>query len=175
MIFHFFGDSFHILYYTCFNAILPNRPTLSVSYRVMIFLFVLIPLMYLFNGTIIFLLYDHIQINIAISLLMKVRLLLYIYFDLDLQFVSYFYQVAFFKINFKFFLLQIKTLSAIVFGNSLHVCMLSHFSHIRLIGTLWTVAHQLSVGFSRQEHWNGLLCHPPVGNSLYYLNFIHNL
>ena len=23
------GDSFHILYYTCFNAILPNHPTLS--------------------------------------------------------------------------------------------------------------------------------------------------
>jgi len=40
--------------------------------------------MYLFNGTIIFLLYDYIQINIAISLLMKVRFLLYIYFDLDL-------------------------------------------------------------------------------------------
>ena len=50
----------------------------------MIFLFMLIPLMNLLNGTIIFLLYDYIQVNIAISLLMKVRLLLYIYFDLDL-------------------------------------------------------------------------------------------
>ena len=28
------GDSFHIWYYTCFNAILPNHPTLSVSHRV---------------------------------------------------------------------------------------------------------------------------------------------
>ena len=28
------GDSFHILYYTCFNAILPNHPTLSFSHRV---------------------------------------------------------------------------------------------------------------------------------------------
>ena len=28
------GDSFHIWYYTCFNAILPNRPTLSLSHRV---------------------------------------------------------------------------------------------------------------------------------------------
>ena len=28
------GDSFHIWYYTCFNAILPNHPTLSLSYRV---------------------------------------------------------------------------------------------------------------------------------------------
>ena len=28
------GDSFHIWYYTCFNAILPNYPTLSLSHRV---------------------------------------------------------------------------------------------------------------------------------------------
>ena len=28
------GDSFHIWYYTCFNAILPNQPTLSLSHRV---------------------------------------------------------------------------------------------------------------------------------------------
>ena len=28
------GDSFHIRYYTCFNAILPNHPTLSFSHRV---------------------------------------------------------------------------------------------------------------------------------------------
>ena len=28
------GDSFHIWYYTCFNAILPNHPTLSFSHRV---------------------------------------------------------------------------------------------------------------------------------------------
>ena len=41
--------------------------------------------------------------------------------------------------------------------------MLSHFSRIRLFTTLWTVAHQapLSMGFSRQEYWNGLLCPPP--------------
>ena len=33
------------------------------------------------------------------------------------------------------------------------VCMLSHLSHARSFGTLWTVAHQtpLSMGFSRQE------------------------
>ena len=29
------GDSFHIWYYTCFNAILPNHPTLSLSHRVL--------------------------------------------------------------------------------------------------------------------------------------------
>ena len=28
------GDSFHIWCYTCFNAILPNHPTLSLSHRV---------------------------------------------------------------------------------------------------------------------------------------------
>ena len=28
------GDTFHIWYYTCFNAILPNNPILSLSHRV---------------------------------------------------------------------------------------------------------------------------------------------
>ena len=28
------GNSFHIWYYTCFSAILPNHPTLSLSHRV---------------------------------------------------------------------------------------------------------------------------------------------
>ena len=28
------GDSFHVWYYTCFNAILPNHPVLSLSHRV---------------------------------------------------------------------------------------------------------------------------------------------
>ena len=41
--------------------------------------------------------------------------------------------------------------------------MLSHFSHIQLFVTLWTVAHQapLSMRFSRQEYWSGLPCPPP--------------
>ena len=36
--------------------------------------------------------------------------------------------------------------------------VLSHFSHIQLFATLWTVALQapLSMRFSRQEYWNGL-------------------
>ena len=36
--------------------------------------------------------------------------------------------------------------------------MLSHFSCVQLFATLWTVARQapLSMGFSRQEYWNGL-------------------
>ena len=42
-------------------------------------------------------------------------------------------------------------------------CVLSHFSRVRLPATLWTVEHQtpLSMGFSRQEYWSGLLCPPP--------------
>ena len=45
------------------------------------------------------------------------------------------------------------------------MCMLSHFSHVQLFVTLWTVAHQapLSMGFSRQEYWSGLLC-PSLGD-----------
>ena len=43
--------------------------------------------------------------------------------------------------------------------------VLSHFSHLVLFATLWTVAHQapLSQGFSRQECWSGLPC-PPLGD-----------
>ena len=43
------------------------------------------------------------------------------------------------------------------------MCVLSSFSCVWLCATLWTVAHQapLSMGFSRQEYWNGLLCPPP--------------
>ena len=34
----------------------------------------------------------------------------------------------------------------------------SHFRHVRLFVTLWTIAHQptLSMGFSRQEDWSWL-------------------
>ena len=44
------------------------------------------------------------------------------------------------------------------------VCVLSHFSHVQLCGTLRDAACQapLSMGFSRQEYWNGLPC-PPAG------------
>ena len=40
--------------------------------------------------------------------------------------------------------------------------MLSRFSHVQHFATLWTIAHQvpLSIGFSRQEYWSGLLCPP---------------
>ena len=41
--------------------------------------------------------------------------------------------------------------------------VLNSFSHIRLFVTLWVVACQapLSMGFSRQDYWSGLLCPPP--------------
>ena len=41
--------------------------------------------------------------------------------------------------------------------------VLSHFSCVRLYATLWTATCQppLSMGFSRQEYWSGLLCLPP--------------
>ena len=36
--------------------------------------------------------------------------------------------------------------------------MLSCFSRVQLLATLWSIAHQapLSMGFSKQEHWYGL-------------------
>ena len=43
------------------------------------------------------------------------------------------------------------------------VCVLSHFTHVWLFATLWTVVCQasLSMRFSRQEYWSGLSCPPP--------------
>ena len=40
-------------------------------------------------------------------------------------------------------------------------------SHVRLFGTLWTVAHQapLPLGFSRQDHWSGLPFPSPMHES----------
>ena len=42
-------------------------------------------------------------------------------------------------------------------------CVLSHFSHVHLFATPWTVAWQvlLSMGFSRQKYWSGLPRPPP--------------
>ena len=41
--------------------------------------------------------------------------------------------------------------------------MRAELLQLSLFATLWTVAHQapLSMGFSRQEYWNGLPCSPP--------------
>ena len=45
----------------------------------------------------------------------------------------------------------------------IRACTLSHFSHVWLFATLWTVAHQvrLSMRFSTQESWSKLTCPPP--------------
>ena len=62
----------------------------------------------------------------------------------------------------KFVIVGLAKLSQQVILN-LNDCMLSHFSRVWLLVTLWTVAHQapLSLGFSRQESWSGLPCPPP--------------
>ena len=41
--------------------------------------------------------------------------------------------------------------------------MLSHFSRVQFLAKPWTVVFQapLSMGFSRQKYWSGLLCPPP--------------
>ena len=49
-------------------------------------------------------------------------------------------------------------IEAIYWYSVLLLLLLSCFSQVRLGATPWTAAHQapLSLGFSRQEHWNGL-------------------
>ena len=46
-------------------------------------------------------------------------------------------------------------------------------SHVRLFKTPWTAAYQAppSMGFSRQEYWNGLPCN--LGARKYYLHFLN--
>ena len=45
------------------------------------------------------------------------------------------------------------------------VCVLSCYSHVQLFVILWSVTHHapLSMGFSRQEYWNGFPC-PRLGD-----------
>ena len=56
---------------------------------------------------------------------------------------------------------------SIVFSKVIHIVVhasvISHFSHVWLFVTPWTVAHQtpLSMGLSRQKYWSGLPCPPP--------------
>ena len=47
--------------------------------------------------------------------------------------------------------------SEVNYHQSKYVCVLTHFSHVRLFAVLWIVACQapLSTGFSRQEYWMG--------------------
>ena len=50
------------------------------------------------------------------------------------------------------------TEGTVIWVYGIGVCTLSHFSHVQLFTTPWTVAHQapLSMGFSRQEYRSGL-------------------
>ena len=62
------------------------------------------------------------------------------------------------------FWLYIGTVSLTCFSLLLLLCacMLSCFSCVWLFATLWTVRQApLSMGFSRQQYWNGLPCPPP--------------
>ena len=45
-----------------------------------------------------------------------------------------------------------------------YVCVCQSLSHVQLFVTLWTAAHQapLSIGFSRQTYWSGLLFTSPL-------------
>ena len=49
------------------------------------------------------------------------------------------------------------------FGDHFTIYMFSHFIHVQLFATQWTLTHQapLSLGFSQQEYWSGLPCPPP--------------
>ena len=51
----------------------------------------------------------------------------------------------------------------IMASSPIKLCVLSRFSHVRVFATPWVVARRapLSMGFSNQEYWSGLLCPSP--------------
>ena len=63
--------------------------------------------------------------------------------------------------------------------DSMRARVLSCFSHVRLFVILWTADFQasLSMGFSRQEHWNGMPFPPPrdptQGSNLQLLHLLY--
>ena len=46
---------------------------------------------------------------------------------------------------------------------TMHACMLSHFSRVQLFVNPWSVTHHITLfmAFSRQEYWSGSPCLPP--------------
>ena len=81
---------------------------------------------------------------------------------------SHFIQFMFFNFSVSFLLLLF--FSSLYQAQQKSFCMysmyvLSHFSHVQLIASAWTVAGQapLSIGFSSQEHWSEVPC-PPLGD-----------
>ena len=61
--------------------------------------------------------------------------------------------------------------------NIMLLLRLSHFSHVRLLETSWTVAYQPppSMGFSRQEYWSGVPLPSPFLSSHSHFCHIHVL
>ena len=49
-------------------------------------------------------------------------------------------------------------------------------SHVRLLATPWTAAHQgpLSMRFSRQEYWSGVPLPSPLNNTELYKKYLHD-
>ena len=75
-------------------------------------------------------------------------------------------------------------------ASTILLLLLSRFSRVRLCATSWTAAYQASpsMGFSRQEHWSGLLFLSPIhypgncyfivieiGSFLLFFNVLHYL
>ena len=62
---------------------------------------------------------------------------------------------------FFFFFSLVKFVGILQFTHCI-VFMLNHVRHVWLFVTPWTVAHKgpLSMGFTRQDYWSGLLCTP---------------
>ena len=62
-----------------------------------------------------------------------------------------------------YFFFSLGALTTLRMRYCMHTHMISCFSRVRLFAILWTVPHKppLSMGFSRQEYWSGLLCPPP--------------
>ena len=90
------------------------------------------------------------------------------YFQVYSKWFSYTYTYIYYLFRFFFHIVCYKVLSRLPFTIQqvtffIYGCTLSHFSHVRLCSTLWTVACQapLSMGFSRQAYWSGLPCPPP--------------
>ena len=63
--------------------------------------------------------------------------------------------------------------------SAIHVraCLLSHFSCVHLVFTLWTAAHQASpsMGFSRQECWSGVPLPSPPLTAMFFQIFFPSL
>ena len=103
-------------------------------------------------------------INILGSLGASLRLewLVKIHTWIIVLFFFFFFFFAFFHLSLENSFLNENYPLALLYSK-VCACVLSHFSHVWLFATTWTVARQapLSTGFTRQEHWSGWPCPPP--------------